>query len=119
LVSHQHSDHCSPDDIKKVSGPHTVVVASAPAAEKLPGARTVAPGDRLDAVGVTLEAVPAYNVNKFRAPGLHFHPKDERHVGYIVTVEGVRLYSPATPTPSPKCPASPATSHCCRSAERM
>lgn len=92
LISHQHSDHCSPDDIQKISGPQTIVVASTPAAEKLPGARAVAPGDRLDVAGVALEAVPAYNINKFRAPGLPFHPKDEQHVGYIVTVDGVRLY---------------------------
>lgn len=92
LVSHQHSDHCSPEDVQKISGPHTVVITSAPAAVKLPGARVVAPGDRLEVAGVTVEAVPAYNLNKFRAPGIPFHPKDEQHVGYIVTVEGVRLY---------------------------
>ncbi|HNT76441.1 MAG TPA: MBL fold metallo-hydrolase [Anaerolineae bacterium] len=92
LVSHHHSDHCSPDDIQQISGPQTVVVASAPAATKLPGARTMAPGDRLEVLGITVEAVPAYNVNKFRAPGQPFHPKEEQHVGYIITVDGVRLY---------------------------
>ena len=36
--------------------------------------------------------MPAYNVNKFRAPGVPFHPKQDEHNGYIVTVEGVRVY---------------------------
>lgn len=92
LVSHHHHDHCSPDDVRKISGPQTVVVASHLAAKELPGAKVMRPGDKLSVAGVEIEAVPAYNVNKFRAPGKPFHPKDEQHVGYIVTVEGVRVY---------------------------
>jgi L-ascorbate metabolism protein UlaG (beta-lactamase superfamily) len=92
LVSHEHHDHCSPDDVKKVSGPKTVLVANAGSAGKLPGARTVRPGDRLAAAGVEIEAVRAYNVNKFRSPGVPFHPREADHVGYIVTVAGLRLY---------------------------
>jgi L-ascorbate metabolism protein UlaG (beta-lactamase superfamily) len=92
LVSHEHHDHCSPEDVEKVSGPETVVVAAATAAERLPGARAVRPGDRLTVAGVEIEAVRAYNVNKFRSPGMPFHPKEAEHVGFVVTVEGVRLY---------------------------
>lgn len=92
LISHDHFDHCSPQDVKKVSGPHTVVVAAAAAAAQLPAAKAVRPGDRLTVAGVEIEAVPAYNVNKFRSPGVPFHPKEAGHVGYVVTVEGVRLY---------------------------
>ena len=92
LVSHEHADHCSPDDVTLVSGPDTVVVAAAKAAEKLPGARVVRPGDRLTAAGVEIEAVRAYNVNKFRSPGVPFHPREAEHVGYVVTVEGARVY---------------------------
>jgi L-ascorbate metabolism protein UlaG (beta-lactamase superfamily) len=92
LVSHEHSDHCSPDDIDKISGPETVVVCNAGSAAQLPGARTVSPGDHLAAAGVEIEAVRAYNINKFRSPGVPFHPKEANHVGYIVTVDGVRIY---------------------------
>lgn len=92
LVSHQHGDHCSPDDVKMVSGPDTVVVASHLAAKELPGAQVMRPGDKLSVAGVEIEAVPAYNINKFRAPGVPFHPQQEQHVGYIVTVDGVRVY---------------------------
>jgi L-ascorbate metabolism protein UlaG (beta-lactamase superfamily) len=92
LVSHEHYDHCSPDDVKKVSGPKTVVVAEAEAARKLRGARPVHPGDRLTAAGVEIETVRAYNLSKFRSPGVPFHPRESGYVGYIVTVLGVRLY---------------------------
>ena len=92
LVSHEHSDHCSPDDVRKVSGPSTVVIANTGAAAKLPGARAVRPGDHLSLAGIEVEAVPAYNVNKFRSPGVPFHPREAQHVGYVVGMEGVRLY---------------------------
>ncbi len=92
LVSHEHFDHCSPEDVKKVRGPNTVVLAGGEAAAKLPGARAVRPGDRLSVAGVEVEVVPAYNLNKFRSPGVPFHPKGAGHVGYVVTVEGVRVY---------------------------
>jgi L-ascorbate metabolism protein UlaG (beta-lactamase superfamily) len=92
LVSHEHHDHCSPDDVRKVSGPGTVVIASVGAAATLPGARAVRPGDRLTVAGVEIEAVRAYNVNKFRSPGVPFHPREAEHVGYVVSIGGMRLY---------------------------
>ena len=92
LVSHEHHDHCSPEDVRQVSGPNTVVVCNAGSADRLPGATVVRPGDRITAAGVEIEAVRAYNVNKFRSPGVPFHPRQADHVGYIVTVGGVRIY---------------------------
>jgi L-ascorbate metabolism protein UlaG (beta-lactamase superfamily) len=92
LVSHEHHDHCSPEDVDKVSGPETVVVAAALAARQLPGAKVVRPGDRLTVAGVEIEAVRAYNIDKFRSPGVPFHPREAEHVGFVVTVDGVRIY---------------------------
>jgi L-ascorbate metabolism protein UlaG (beta-lactamase superfamily) len=92
LVSHEHHDHCSPEDIEKVRSGKTVIVANAGAAAKLPGARTARPGDDLQVCGVRVEAVPAYNLTKFRAPGVPFHPREAGHVGYVLTIEGVRVY---------------------------
>jgi L-ascorbate metabolism protein UlaG (beta-lactamase superfamily) len=92
LVSHEHHDHCSPDDVEKVIGPGTVILAGGTAAARLPEARAVRPGDRLTIAGTDVEAVHAYNVNKFRSPGVPFHPREAGHVGYVVTVGGVRLY---------------------------
>lgn len=92
LVSHEHHDHCSPKDVERITGPNTEILASPAAAAKLPGARAIRPGDRVTAAGVEVEAVPAYNVNKFRSPGVPFHPRDAQHVGYVVTMEGSRVY---------------------------
>ncbi|RME62958.1 MAG: MBL fold metallo-hydrolase [Nitrospirae bacterium] len=87
LITHEHYDHCSPEDVAKIQGPDTVVVATPDCASKLSGnIKTVKPGDRLTVKGVEIEAVPAYNTNK------HFHPKANNWVGYIFTVDGVRYY---------------------------
>jgi L-ascorbate metabolism protein UlaG (beta-lactamase superfamily) len=92
LITHEHQDHCSPEDVARVRGPETAIVAGGSAAEKLDGARAVRPGERLTVKGIEIETVPAYNVDKFRSPGVPFHPPESDHVGYVVTVEGVRLY---------------------------
>ncbi len=86
LVTHDHRDHFSPDDIAKISKADTVVVAPASVAQKFPSAVVVKPGDAITANGVALEIVPAYNPNK------KFHPKSAGFVGYIVTVNGKRIY---------------------------
>ncbi len=97
LVTHDHHDHCSPDDVKRIRREGTVVVANRSAAKKLgKGIRTVKAGDRLELSGVTVEVVPAYNVDK------SFHPRRAGHVGYIVTVEGTRIYHTGDSDPIPE-----------------
>lgn len=90
LVSHDHHDHCSPDDIKKLSGPNTVVVAAKQCSGKLGGLEGevvyVEPGGTTMIDGIQVSAVPAYNVNK------SFHPKEKNGVGFVVTARGVRIY---------------------------
>ncbi len=87
LITHDHYDHCSPEDIEKIQGPATVIVSPADCAGKLSGTvKTVRPGDTVDIEGITIEAVPSYNINK------QFHPKESGWVGYIFTVDGQRIY---------------------------
>ncbi len=93
LISHDHSDHCSPADVAKIQRPESAVVTIAAAAAKLDGwIEVVGPGDKLTVKGIPIEAVPAYNVTKFRSPGVPFHPKEAGHVGFILTVGGYRVY---------------------------
>jgi L-ascorbate metabolism protein UlaG (beta-lactamase superfamily) len=93
LITHDHSDHCSPDDVAKIAKDDTVIVTIAAAARRLKGdVRVVKPGDSLTVLGIPIETVPAYNVSKFRSPGMPFHPKASGHVGFIITVGGKRIY---------------------------
>ncbi|MGC8473522.1 MAG: MBL fold metallo-hydrolase [Candidatus Dormibacteria bacterium] len=90
VITHAHFDHFSPPDIEKVSGPRTVVVAPHDIAKELSGNVTaVAPGEVLEAAGVHLETVPAYNVVEER---LQAHPKENGWVGYLLTLGGHTYY---------------------------
>ena len=87
LITHEHFDHCSPEDIRKVQIADTVIVTEPESAAKLSGnLKVVKPGDRLNAAGIDVEAVPAYNLDK------PFHPREKGWLGFVVTVEGVRIY---------------------------
>jgi L-ascorbate metabolism protein UlaG (beta-lactamase superfamily) len=87
LVTHEHYDHCSPEDIQKIQKASTVIVTEANSAKKLSGdVRVVRPGDKLTVSGIPVEAVPAYNTNK------SFHPKQNGWLGFILTVDGVKIY---------------------------
>lgn len=94
LVTHDHFDHFSPEDIERVSGPDTEIVAPPEVVRSLQGYRVheIRPGESVEAKGVRIEAVPAYNVDKFREPGRPFHPKEDGKVGFVVTVDGERVY---------------------------
>jgi len=97
LVSHEHFDHCSPGDLKKVAGPNTILVAHTQSKGELSKLKVreikiVKPGDKVKIGDVNVEAVPAYNVNKFREPGKVFHPKEDGKLGFIITVRGIRIY---------------------------
>jgi len=97
LISHEHFDHLSREDLDKVCGPGTTVVASPLCKGGLTGlkvkeTRFVGPGGKTAVGGVEIEAVPAYNVNKFRAPGQVFHPKAEARVGFLVKMDGTAVY---------------------------
>jgi L-ascorbate metabolism protein UlaG (beta-lactamase superfamily) len=87
LITHEHYDHCSPEDIKILQGPDTVIVTTPDCAKKLTGkVKIVKPGDKITVEGIEIEAVPSYNTNK------QFHPKGNNWVGYIFTVRGQRIY---------------------------
>jgi L-ascorbate metabolism protein UlaG (beta-lactamase superfamily) len=87
FVTHEHSDHFSPDDINLIRTPETEFVTIASVAAKLPGrVHTVKPGDYLTVRDVAIEVLPAYNLSK------KFHPREKGHVGYVLTVGGQRIY---------------------------
>ncbi len=87
LITHEHYDHCSPEDVEKIQTDKTIIVATPDCAGKLKGnVKTVKPGDTLNIGGIDIEAVPSYNTNK------QFHTKDRNWVGYIFKVGGKRIY---------------------------
>jgi L-ascorbate metabolism protein UlaG (beta-lactamase superfamily) len=87
MITHEHFDHCSPEDVSKIQQSGTVIVTEKDSAKKLSGdVRIVAPGESVSMDDVTVEAVSSYNTDK------DFHPKENAWLGFIVDVEGVRIY---------------------------
>src|SRR3954468_493334 len=93
LITHGHYDHFSPQDLERLSGPDTTVVAPAPVAERLSGqVRSIAPGEVLELGHVDVRAIAAYNTSKRDPSGQPFHPREAGWVGYELRVGGERLY---------------------------
>jgi L-ascorbate metabolism protein UlaG (beta-lactamase superfamily) len=87
LVGHSHYDHFSPADIQKISKPMTILIVPGDCAKQLKGnVKIMKPGDVLTVDDVIIESVPAYNPNK------PFHPKANKWMGFIVTLDRERLY---------------------------
>jgi L-ascorbate metabolism protein UlaG (beta-lactamase superfamily) len=94
LVTHDHYDHFSPSDIGKIAGPGTIVVGPPCVTDQLRGheASAIEPRQTLTAATASVTAVPAYNIDKFKSAGVVYHPRSAGHVGYIVEMDGLRIY---------------------------
>jgi L-ascorbate metabolism protein UlaG (beta-lactamase superfamily) len=93
LITHIHGDHTSAETMQTISTEATVVLAPASVAEKLgddtPGKlHILANGESFDWEGITVDAIPAYNLTEERKG---FHPEG-RDNGYVVTIGGKRIY---------------------------
>lgn len=100
LVTHEHYDHLDKKALDDVSGPATLVVGSAGVAREYPKAKRMSPGDRMPAgEGITVEAVPAYNVLEHQ---LQFHPRERGDNGYILNLASTRIYVPGDTEPIPE-----------------
>ncbi len=93
LITHDHYDHFSVEDIGKVSRRDSVLVAPEKMGDKAQKAAdivgkivTVKPGTYHNFDGLEFNTVPAYNNLK------PFHPRSAGWVGYILHIDGKRIY---------------------------
>lgn len=98
LITHAHYDHFDEPSLRNVAGPDTFVVCPNSMSNDVdrlglgrkgtaylePGAE-IKPEGALE--GITIKAVPAYNLNK------NFHPKANGWVGYVIEMDGVTYYA--------------------------
>lgn len=97
LITHEHFDHLSREDLKKVVGPQTIAISMQKCLQELSilglaDVKIVKAGDILEVKGVTIEAVESYNINKFKEPGLVFHPREDGNLGFVIDFGGVSVY---------------------------
>lgn len=92
LVSHSHSDHLDVSEIKKLRKKDTIIIAPEDCKSKITMAtKSLKPGQEATFGKVKIRAVEAYNVKRFRSPGVPFHPKG-LGVGYLILGEGTTIY---------------------------
>jgi L-ascorbate metabolism protein UlaG (beta-lactamase superfamily) len=100
LVSHDHFDHFVVEDIDKVRNDKTLVVGPEQIRGKLDGnVMIVKRGESINANGVPVQIVAAYNLREDRQ---NFHPNHYGGVGYVVTLNGKRIYHTGDTDPIPE-----------------
>lgn len=96
IVTHEHYDHCAVENIQKLLKESTVVVAPQNCFTKLSFVtrdklKLLKAEDNIDIGRIHLKTIPAYNINKFRVPGVPFHPKNFGF-GVVIALDGVKIY---------------------------
>lgn len=87
LLTHPHYDNFSEEDIARVRGPDTVLMAPATMKKQFSDAdHFLRPGDMVQLEGLDVLAVPAYNREK------KFHPAESSWLGYVFTLGDVTYY---------------------------
>lgn len=92
FITHSHGDHYSPNDIKKILQKNTIIVCPKTCEEianEFDDMKTIFlnPGDNINIKGINCQAIPAYNIKK-----TNFHPKENNWLGYILNINGVKIY---------------------------
>jgi len=92
LITHSHHDHCSIKDMQSIVKDGTIIVCPANVQSKIGklnkkiDIKILEPWQELELEGIKIKAVPAYNINK------KFHEKAEQWNGYIIELDGNRVY---------------------------
>ena len=93
LITHEHGDHFDPETLAAIGGPATQMVVNMAVYDALPQelkmkSQRISNGESTDALGVDIQAVPAYNITEGR---LDYHPQG-RDNGYLFEIDGRRIY---------------------------
>ena len=91
LVTHNHFDHLSIEDLKNIVNETTVIVSAQECLSQLKSLSVkesigIDPRNSVKVSDLKIEAVHAYNVDK------EFHPKNDKKIGFIVEFGNDRLY---------------------------
>lgn len=98
LISHNHFDHLSEDDLSKIANQNTIIIAPNECISQLSKIKnkkiiTILPNEEKTINNVKIKAIPAYNIDKINPDTKKpFHPKEDGKVGFIVTINGISVY---------------------------
>lgn len=91
LITHNHFDHLSIEDLKNIVSETTVIVSAQECLSQLKSLNVkesigIDPRNSVKLNDLKIETVHAYNVDK------EFHPKNDKKIGFIVEFGNDRLY---------------------------
>ena len=98
LISHDHFDHLSLEDLQKISTIKTTIVAAKECVNKITGIAFkekmgIAPGEEKTVNGIRIRAISAYNIDKINHDTKKpFHPKEDNKIGFLVNINGTVIY---------------------------
>ena len=91
LITHDHRDHLDADALAKIRTDQTQLILTETCAVKLGSGTVMKNGDVKTIDGLTIEAVPAYNLVHKRKNGKPFHPNGSGN-GYVILFGDKRVY---------------------------
>ena len=102
LITHSHGDHLDLMAIAKTLKWNTAIVAPSDAAAQINASKSVLEhniiiassignGEKKAVAGVSVQAVPAYNLVRGPKPSTKYHPKGQWN-GYVLTIGGKKIY---------------------------
>ena len=91
LLTHDHADHLDEAALALVRTPATDIVLPPVCAERVQGGLILKNGETRTVRGITVTAVPAYNLVHHRDNGEPFHPRGVGN-GYLLDFGDTRLY---------------------------
>jgi L-ascorbate metabolism protein UlaG (beta-lactamase superfamily) len=90
LITHEHRDHLDPEALAAIRTDTTDVLCTARCTEQLQGGRIMGNGDSTCVQGLSVDAVPAYNIVHKRESGEPFHPRGHGN-GYVIAFGDLRV----------------------------
>lgn len=88
LLTHHHSDHLDPCSIISLSKESTCIMGARKCSD-LVGCKQLSPYQTYQVGPVCIHTIPAYNITESH---LHFHPKEDGGLGYILHLGGTTIY---------------------------
>ena len=93
FITHNHYDHYSENDIKKIYNANTKFIIPKDLEKELlnlgikkENIITVVPNNNYNVLDISFKTIPAYNINK------PFHPKENNWIGYLINYNNFTYY---------------------------
>ena len=86
LIGHDHYDHCSPADVEKIRGDHTVVIGNESVAQVIEDTTVLRAWHSISVGRASFKAVPAFSPSDLR------HPPEAGGLGFVISLDYFDIY---------------------------